>query len=93
MIQAQIGRAALLDAAARDFAQISEDGALRFRIWETDETWVYVVLADDDTYSVEVGRHHLTRGRLDGAWIRLGYHKGVYCDQLAMVVRSCFLEG
>lgn len=91
LVRALIGADACLDVLARDYGQISAGGALRFKIGEREDSWVYVVLAADNTYAVEAGRS-VVGGRLDGAWIRLGFHGGVRGDQLAEAVRSCSLE-
>lgn len=89
---AQINHLTLMTVAARRPRQVSTRGAVQVRIGTRPGTYLVIVLAADDTYSLELGRQVLG-GPRDGAWTSLQVKHGIYCDQLSEVVLSLFVAG
>lgn len=83
--RAHIGLTTCVAIFARSFGRVTEDGALRFRISERDDLWVFVALAANDTYMIESGQY-VVGGPNDGAWVSIQIQDEIYCSDLSAAV-------
>lgn len=82
---AHIGRMVLMCCGARERAHSTRGGYVQFKIGNGRRKCI-VMLAADDTYSVEVG--HVSRARSTwGEWIVDAQERGVYVEDLPAAVR------